>query len=150
MNETKYEGQVTVAAIYDDDTGNPLLEAMPPMLSKDDVFERLKSVPECVEQGSQVSAEQRLTGLTSLAVYFQPMPYMYTIYTKLYQAIRTTYTNQTMIESANRICAIRNKTVRAQPWATQPENGSVLGVPGIGKTSTILLWWSGCRLEFSI
>ena len=52
MNETKYDGQVTVAAIYDDDSGNPLLEAMPPMLSKDDVFERLKSVPECVEQGS--------------------------------------------------------------------------------------------------
>lgn len=140
MSEIKYEQkEMQVPAIYSDEpTGNPFLEAMPLMLSKEELFENIKSVPPDFNgQAEGLTSEKRLSRLTDLSTFFQPVDYMYMLYTQLYRAIQTTYTNHTMIAGAQRICAIRNKESSNQPWTTQPENGAILGVPGIGKTSTI-------------
>ena len=53
---------------------------------------------------------------------------------QLYRALSSTYTTRTMIEEIQRT----NTLFRGSPvYATQPATGSILGVPGVGKTSTI-------------
>ena len=70
-----------------------------------------------------MSPEERRQSLPLLASLFVPMHYMYAVYDQLYRAIRETYSTRTTKEGV--------------PYATQAASGSVLGVPGIGKTSTI-------------
>ena len=64
------------------------------------------------------------------------MNYMYAIYDQLYRAITTTYTTHTVIESIRQMNALFIGS-KSAVYATQAAAGSILGVPGIGKTSTI-------------
>lgn len=133
----KYEDKQMVPAVYtptSETEGNPLLEAMPPILDKAALFQKM-TVPLVMPEVSDMSPEERRNALALLHSFFQPMDYMYTLYDRLYRAIETTYTNQTMIETVRHICAIRNDS--KMTFATQSDSGSILGVPGIGKTSTI-------------
>lgn len=132
----KYEDAPIVSAIYSsipNGTDNPLLEAMPPLMGKQEVFDRMRTNLACPDSSS-MTMEERLANLAYLPSFFQPMDYMYSIYSRLHRAIQTTYTNQTVVASIQRLCAIRNK--QNVPFATQADCGSILGVPGIGKTST--------------
>lgn len=133
----KYENKSVVPAVYTPTPGtegNPLLEAMPPILDKAVLFQRI-TVPLEMPDTSDMSPMERKNALTLLHSFFQPMDYMYVIYERLYRAIGTTYINQTMIETVRHICAVRNGDM--QSFATQADSGAILGVPGIGKTSTI-------------
>ncbi len=59
---------------------------------------------------------------------------MYAIYDQLYRAVSSTYSTRTMLEEIQRT----NTLFKGQtPYATQPATGSILGMPGVGKTSTI-------------
>ena len=54
----------------------------------------------------------------------------------LYRVIRETYSTRTAIEEIRRINVLFNSG-ECTPYSTQAAAGSILGVPGIGKTSTI-------------
>ena len=71
-----------------------------------------------------------------LASLFVPMTYMYAVYDQLYRAIRETYSTRTAIEEIRRINVLFSSG-ECPPYSTQAASGSILGVPGIGKTSTI-------------
>ncbi len=58
------------------------------------------------------------------------------LYDQLYRAIRTTYTTRTVLEGIRQTNALFRGDA-GTCCATQAAAGSVLGVPGIGKTSTI-------------
>lgn len=133
----KYENKSVVPAIYTPTStteGNPLLEAMPPLLDKAALFQKM-SAPLEMPDTDGMSPEERRNTLALLHSFFQPMDYMYTIYDRLYRAMETTYTNQTMLETVRHICAVQDGV--KLPFATQSDSGAILGVPGIGKTSTI-------------
>ena len=63
------------------------------------------------------------------------MPYQYAIYDTLYRAIATTYRTADVVESTRAINAYY--CGRDTNYATQADSGSILGVPGCGKTATI-------------
>jgi len=61
---------------------------------------------------------------------------MYHVYDALFRAIRTTYTTRTTLDEIQQI----NGLFRGDApkfYATQAETGAILGVPGVGKSSTI-------------
>ena len=111
------------------DLGNPLLTAMPKMLSPQELAQAVQSLP-------PLPAAPSLEGLALLSSIFIPMDYMYTLYDQLYRAIRTTYTTRTVLEGIRQTNALFRGDA-GTCCATQAAAGSVLGVPGIGKTSTI-------------
>ena len=69
------------------------------------------------------------------------MDYMYSLYDMLYRAMATTYQTKTVVESVKQLNEIymdfRTGKERTLSYSTQAYSGAVLGVPGIGKTSTI-------------
>lgn len=69
------------------------------------------------------------------------MDYMYTLYDMLHRAMASTYRTKTVIESVRQMNDLyldfRTGRTRELMYSTQAYSGAVLGVPGIGKTSTI-------------
>lgn len=142
----KYDAAPVVSAIYGrDETGgqllNPYLEAMPELLSKKDFFARLKSLPAMPFELASMSAEKRRQCLPTLMSLFYPMDYMYVIYDMLFRAITSTYNTKSTIESIRQINAVhqdfRTGEAFTRTFSMSAESGSILGVPGIGKTSTV-------------
>lgn len=130
-------GESIVGAIYDNaPADNPFLAALPEMLGRDDFISEIQGFPKLPPGLPQMSQEERRQSLPMLSSLFVPMDYMYAVYDQLYRAIRETYSTRTAIEEIKRINVLF-RGGKCTPYATQAASGSVLGVPGIGKTSTI-------------
>lgn len=132
---SKYSPGHTVGAVYDGNSGNPYLEAMPDMLSPEQFARGIASYPPIPHDLAEMSPEERRGLLPSLASIYVPMPYQYAIYDTLYRAIATTYRTADVVESTKAINAYY--CGRATNYATQADSGSILGVPGCGKTATV-------------
>lgn len=139
----KYKNEYTntVAAEYGKEQGNPFLEALPELLGKMEFMELMKSEIQFPYDIQKKSPQGRRNYLTELTTWFQPMDYMYTLYDMLYRAMATTYQTKTVVESVKQLNKIymdfRTGRERTINYSTQAYSGAVLGVPGIGKTSTI-------------
>lgn len=142
----KYERIQTVSAIYTENrlakTINPYLEAMPELENVDTFKKTLKSLPEVPYNIELESPEVRRRYLQEINKLFIPMDYMYFIYDMLYRAIEATYGTKGTIESIKQLNAVYEDFKAGESiyhaYATQAFAGAVLGVPGIGKTSTIV------------
>jgi hypothetical protein len=132
---SKYSPGHTVGAVYDGNSGNPYLEAMPDMLSPEQFASAVASYPPIPHNLAQMSPEERRGLLPSLASLYVPMPYQYAIYDTLYRAITMTYHTADVVESTRAINAYY--CGRETNYATQADSGSILGVPGCGKTATV-------------
>lgn len=133
----KYPPERIVTAIYDDELcDNPFLSAMPTMLSWPELKNMVGSFPLMPHTLSQKSDVERRQLLPMLSTIFIPMHYMYVVYDQLYRAIMTTYSTRTAVDSIRDANILFRGGVPAN-YTTQADTGSVLGVPGIGKTSTI-------------
>lgn len=131
----------TVAAEYGKEQGNPFLEALPELLGKAEFVDCMKSEIHFPYDLKEKSPQERRNYLTELTTWFQPMDYMYNLYDMLYRAMVATYQTKTVIESVKQLNEIymdfRTGRERTLNYSTQAYSGAVLGVPGIGKTSTI-------------
>lgn len=132
---SKYPAGHAASAIYEGSSGNPYLDAMPNMLSPDQFSKSVASYPPILHDLAQMSPEERRGLLPSLASLYVPMPYQYAIYDTLYRAIAMTYHTADVVESTKAINAYY--CGRATNYATQADSGSILGVPGCGKTATV-------------
>lgn len=125
----------TVGAVYDGNSGNPYLDAMPDMLSPEQFARVIASCPSVPHNLAQMSPEERRGLLPSISSIYVPMPYQYAIYDTLYRAIATTYRTADVVESTRAINAYY--CGRDSNYATQADSGSILGIPGCGKTATV-------------
>lgn len=131
----------TVAAEYGKEQGNPFLEALPELMGKAEFVERMRSEIYFPCDIRDRQPQERRNYLTGLTTWFQPMDYMYNLYDMLYRAMSATYQTKTIVESVKQLNEIymdfRTGKERSLNYSTQAYSGAVLGVPGIGKTSTI-------------
>ena len=95
----------------------------------------IASYPPIPHDLAQMSPEERRGLLPSLPSLYVPMPYQYAIYDTLYRAIATTYRTADAVESTRAINAYY--CGQSTNYATQADSGSILGVPGCGKTATV-------------
>ena len=132
---SKYSTSQRVAAVYDPaQEGNPFLAAMPKMLAHSAFMAAVRSLPPLPAGLGAMMPEERRQHLPMLSSLFIPMDYTYVLYDQLFRALSSTYSTRTMLEEIQRT----NALFRGSPiYATQPATGSILGVPGVGKSSTI-------------
>ena len=132
---SKYPTSQRVAAVYDPaQEGNPFLAAMPKMLAHSAFMAAVRSLPPLPAGLGAMTPEERRQHLPMLSSLFIPMDYTYVLYDQLFRALSSTYSTRTMLEEIQRT----NALFRGSPiYATQPATGSILGVPGVGKSSTI-------------
>lgn len=139
MKYDNFQGNC-VQAVYGKEQGNPYLEAMPELMGKRAFEQRMKSQPN-FQNSPDMTPEERRNQLSVLSQWFQPIDYMYTLYDMLYRAMASTYRTKTVMDSVRRMNELyqdfRTGRMREAPYSTQAYSGAVLGVPGIGKTSTL-------------
>ena len=136
----KYFTNLKADAVYDDNgSHNPLLEALPDLLSKKELFSQIMSIPE-LDDKTYLSGQKRAALMYQLAEMFIPLDYMYDMYNCIYRAIQSTYLTQNCYDSIRKMnySIYDNITaVKKLQFCTQSESGAILGVPGIGKTSSL-------------
>ena len=120
---------------------NPFIKAIQPELSRNEFLKEIKgNISDPIPKVNE-SSQNRLNYLTNLSTWFFPMDYMYVIYDTLYRAITSTYKTKTVIETIRKINQINNQfqteDYGMENFSTQAYSGAILGVPGIGKSSTI-------------
>ena len=139
----KYQKQsgMTVDAEYEEEQGNPFFEALPEILGKEEVMKRLRSQIPYPKDIQKMSPEERRREVMEISKWFYPMDYMYTIYDMLYRAMSATYQTKNIVDHIRQMNDLymdfRTGREREFQYATQAYTGAVLGVPGIGKTSTV-------------
>ncbi len=108
--------------------------AMPEMLAHSAFMAAVRSLPPLPAGLGAMTPEERRQHLPMLSSLFIPMDYTYVLYDQLFRALSSTYSTRTMLEEIRRT----NALFRGAPvYSTQPATGSILGVPGVGKTSSI-------------
>lgn len=88
----------------------------------------------------ELNGEERRRHLPVLQSIYYTMDYMYNIYDMLYRAVTATYSSRTTMDSIRQMNIIHEDFrggYGGAVFSTQGDSGSILGVPGIGKTSTI-------------
>jgi hypothetical protein len=139
----KYENSINITsdAIYNEPkTGNPFLDAMPSLLSKTELLNKIASYPKLPYNFTEESPENRRRLILETNKLFIPMDYMYYLYDLLYRAIITNYTSKSMVDSIKQINTLYrnlNNPEIIPEYSTQSYSGAILGTPGVGKTSTI-------------
>lgn len=131
----KYIDSNTVRAIYTDPEDNPYLAALPELMSKEVFLQRLQSLPAVPTDISDRSGEERRRLLSGLSNLYLPLDYAYMVYDLFYRAIQTTYRTKTVLDSIRQIGVVRHGGQVS--FSTQAQSGSILGIPGVGKTSTV-------------
>lgn len=142
----KYPNEPVTQAIYTDrfpnSTGNPFLEALPEPIDKNTFFSLIRSFPVLPDCIASMNAADRRSHLTSLLSFFFPMEYMYNIYDLLYRTITISCTTKTVLNSVRQLNFVhsnfRTGNLSSTMYSGQAECNSILGVPGIGKTSTVM------------
>lgn len=121
--------------------GNPFVEALPPMLSQQELLSKICSLPEVHPEYRELPPEQRLELTARVLDVFLPMHYAPDIYSSIYNGIKRSFSSQNSLAAVRQINAIyaaRNGFTEPVPVLSSQTTGfSVLGVPGIGKTTTV-------------
>lgn len=131
----KYTNSNTVRAIYTEPRDNPYLAALPELMPKEVFLQHLQSLPAVPTDISDRSGEERRRLLSGLSNLYLPLDYAYMVYDLFYRAIQTTYRTKTVLDSIRQIGVVRHGGQVS--FGTQAQSGSILGIPGVGKTSTV-------------
>lgn len=122
--------------------GNPLIEALPPIYTQEEVIDRLSIYPPYNKEERYLSDHQRVHLISRLLHYFQAIPIHLRIESALSRLIRTGYTYrnpisanyaQTFVDNWNNI---KKKSFDHSIIQTG-QTLSILGVSGVGKTRTL-------------
>lgn len=137
----KYKNSKIVDAKYDTQEGNPFLESLPEELTKNEFIEQIESKLLFSPDVRKLNSKIRRRDIMQLTTWFYPMDYMYVLYDMLYRSIISSYQTKKNIESIRNINSIymdfRTGTESVLHYSTQAYSSAILGVPGIGKSSTI-------------
>lgn len=149
LQELKREGMVD--AIYSDQIIrdyelNPLIEALPPIFTEDEVIEQISVFPPFDENERKLNPSYRFHCIQRLYQYFQPFENHIDLEQRISRAIRQGYLHRNPIKKEEVIRVHESyKAIKEgkfitnyQTEAKQTASGfTIIGISGIGKTTAI-------------
>jgi len=125
--------------------GNPLIEALPPILSKEEAFEQLSFLPLYHESEKYLSNHHRYHSLLRLSRFYQPINQTLNLEQRFSGFIRYGYVNRNPLHKKHvqALHELHNKLITKEELGLPPDIRSsassltLIGFPGIGKTSAI-------------
>ena len=142
-------GSVAVEAEYKDQIipdyrGNPFIEALPNILSPQDVIERLAFYPEYNKSEREVESHYRIYMIDRLFQVFQPLPMNLELESKISRAIRQGYISRNPFDKKLG-AGFYNEYYGGQAIGLanidedylSPLGFSLIGISGIGKTAAL-------------
>ncbi|MCB2291587.1 ATP-binding protein [Clostridium sp. CS001] len=144
-------GGIAVKAIYneqmlDEYNGNPLIEALIPILSKEEVIDELSIYPYFEEKERELDAKYRLHCVQRLFQYFEPLNKHIEIEQRFSRVIRQGYLARNPLAPEysenlqNGYKAIKSGQYNLNSnniYRTTAAGFTIIGISGIGKTTTV-------------
>lgn len=128
--------------------GNPLIEALPPILSQDEAYDLLCNYPPFHEGERQLSPHLRFNALYRLQHFFQPVTKHLNLEMNFSRLIRTGYISRNPLDSNQ----VKLLTGEAHQYICNTASSlTFMGFSGIGKTTAIeriLSLYPQCILHF--
>lgn len=137
-------GQITIQAWYEPSpvleyAGNPLIEAMPPILSEEEAAERLAEFPPLPAEERSLPKELRLHCINRLAHLVQPLPIHLELEAVVSSVFRGGYVGRNPMERGTwrhlHALAARNSSVST--FNSTASTFSLVGLSGMGKTTAL-------------
>lgn len=124
--------------------GNPFIEALPPLLTEDQLDDTLGYYPDYHASYRTLSTEARLQMIQNSTQFFQVLPVHFDLQQRISRMIRSGYRNRNPMERGHwqqmdqRIQSLPASTSLLRNSARpQPSGFSIIGLPGVGKSSSI-------------
>lgn len=145
LEEAEYKEQ-----LLSEYSGNPFIEALPPILSEDDVMDRFMVTPRITNQDKQSATNIRYHVLKRIKNFIQPLPIHFEVERRLSTLIRRGYLarnplDKTFLERIRVLHQLREDEEDAHKYIDERLNYirstadslSIIGISGIGKTTAI-------------
>jgi len=125
--------------------GNPLIEALPPFLTADDLMPYLGRYPDFVKKDSSLPKTQRMMAVSRLNSYLEPMTCHYEVIEQIGLMIRSGYTDRNPVSADYRKSLVkfyrqsmngRTCPIELSGPSTAP-SFSLFGVSGTGKSTIV-------------
>lgn len=116
---------------------NPLIEALPPMLSGQELIHALACIPSYRESDRNRNAVERLQLLSCLYDFYQPMPMTLDLYCEVYNALQHCYGQYTPVKEATALQAGYSAMGGTAASVGGGNSFSVIGVSGLGKSTAL-------------
>jgi hypothetical protein len=122
--------------------GNPLIEALPPILLQEEAIQQLAYYPEFDERHRALPAELRFHLIQAALDLFEPFPIHLDLEQRLSRIIRGGYKARNPLrredwqELDRRVCAFSGQPSSPPPPSTAA-GFTLLGISGVGKTTTV-------------
>ena len=137
-------GDVVIQAWYEaspvlEYAGNPLIEAMPPILAEEDAAERLAYIPPMPVEERDLPKEIRLHCINRLAHLVQPLPIHLELEAAVSSVLRGGYVGRNPMESSTwrHIHAVAARTSSNAMFNSTASTFSLVGLSGMGKTTAL-------------
>lgn len=147
---TLENGKEIPVAVYKDQgtidyNGNPLIEALPPIMSNLEAFDKLHFLPAYDESERNLSIQHRYHALLRLTEFFQPINQTLILELKFSRFLRRGYVSRNPInkQHVQVLNELHNRLINtdelglSQDLRTSASSFTLMGYPGIGKTSAI-------------
>ena len=122
--------------------GNPLIEALPPIYSQEEVIDRLSMYPPYNKEERYLNDYHRVHLISRVLQYFQAMPIHLRIESSISRLIRTGYIYRNPVSSTYAQSFVDNwNNIQDQSFDKSViqtgQTLSIIGVSGVGKTRTL-------------
>jgi len=143
-----FRGEQRLAAYVEQEVpfyrGNPFIEALPPVLNEEQVEDCLGYYPDYDSSYRLLSSEARLQMIQDSTQFFQVLPVHFDLQQRISRMIRSGYRNRNPMERGHwrdmdqRIRSLSPSTALLRNTARPlPSGFTIIGLPGVGKTSSI-------------
>ncbi|SFM87243.1 ATP-binding protein [Rugamonas rubra] len=138
-------GETTIQAWYEaspvlEYAGNPLIEAMPPIMSEEDAAERLSNFPPFPDDERELPKEIRLHCINRISHLVQPLPIHLELEAVVSSIIRSGYMGRNPMDAATwrHLHALSQRsTSPASTFNSTASTFSLVGLSGMGKTTAL-------------
>ncbi|GAE36818.1 ATP-binding protein [Halalkalibacter akibai] len=152
MNKNTEQPVVSNPAVYSEQViphyqGNPLIEALPPILKKQEIYTKLANYPKVPDLEKQLDSVYRFQFVRTIKDYFQPFQQHIELEQRFSASLRYGYSKRNPLDSTSKINLYENHeslTNHAAYELNLREQGNegnsgfvVVGSSGIGKSTTV-------------
>lgn len=137
-------GETVIQAWYEKSpvleyAGNPLIEAMPPILSEEDAASQLAAVPPMPDEERILAKEIRLHCINRLAHLIQPLPIHLELEAAVSSVLRGGYVGRNPMESGTwrHLHALTARNSSTTMFNSTASTFSLVGLSGMGKTTAL-------------
>jgi hypothetical protein len=141
-----FRGEKIIASYHNEISiysGNPLIEALPPIFTEEEVIEKLQFFPSFNEEERNLPTHLRLHLIQNVLQFFTPLPPHIELEQRFSRMIRVGYIARNPVQQGfwkeihSRVKTLRSKNLGSKNLRSTATGFTILGISGVGKSTAV-------------